>query len=1193
MGTRFNESEHRLVRQRPRPDDNFFVEIEGGAFDPAELGHIDSLNRALFAAYGAGGDAAARQAALRRYLETRSRVGRRTRSFGIANHRIFRQADRLLVPYALGGTLFVYAVDGDGGAPVAQRRFPHGTIFTDDLIGAVAGALGEPIDLEREIYDFDATLTPDIRPTRIRDVAALLQRLNRCGSRHEAVYYLRVLVSHLCGSSFQGFFSAKNLQPEVRSLNTELVELLDGPFAYRLRLPIRILARKVSGLVSRPNLIDELWHDTIDLAEVHVRGSAITNELRRSAHHALGKTTLDLARCYHEYLESGEARRLPEPLRGRLSPADEQARAHPAARATARRIVEALDKLLGGSQIVTRLEDWRESYGDALQRCESGNSLRAEAEALITGGIRGGNRWIYYHHLRALLRKADDGDWGEAATPFRAALHRLQVERPDYEAFDARRTEDNLHAAVEAFARRIAADHQQPIFATLGRAIELYREGAHLDAFAAISELRDQLERVLERRAFPEQRYLLYQLDCLLEEIGFFALRHVATRYEEEGLRLAECLRIIHMCAANLSHDGLFSRELWDLTVMLRDPSKCRAEIIDLLEAVQRNYHQLVHRVSIAYEMMGKQLELGDDEIRAVQANFQRYLHDLNSMVHFSDLARAHVQATPDGERDASIAAAGDACYDIVHLSHTDDIIRRVDSVEPSDSLQDRYGGKGSGLIYLSYLGIPTRDAFILPTTIPRSGAHRDDPRRLEREVGEHLRILESDISREGDAPVRFGDPDNPLLLAVRGGSVFTLPGMLSTVVFVGMNDEIAASLARDDAWFAYDAYRRFLTSYAGAAWELNLEDYDLIEAAKRRHGVRFKHDLPAAALRDVAEAAKRIIRQQGLGGELDELLTHPERQLISAVHVVFDSWDRERARRYRDIKGMSHGWHTAAIVQQMASGNRQNAGVQPGMDETAASLTGVIMQTRMTALGFRTFTGDIKFSASGDDLVGGLTEATSLRPVDDLKLFLPMLERRLNHIDTKVRRFRGTDPEIEFTVDRGRLSVLQARMAQVGPQEKTSRFEAPGEPALRGIGIRGGAFRGLIAFDDRDIEKMTAELARRAETGANDVDGVLLVLENPTPSEIPMILSADALLTATGGSTSHAAVAIHSIEHKPYCAVLSAAGLHVRAEARQVLLCKDGGEPLHTLVPGDVLSIHGQSGEVYPGSLPVYGIGK
>ena len=127
------------------------------------------------------------------------------------------------------------------------------------------------------------------------------------------------------------------------------------------------------------------------------------------------------------------------------------------------------------------------------------------------------------------------------------------------------------------------------------------------------------------------------------------------------------------------------------------------------------------------------------------------------------------------------------------------------------------------------------------------------------------------------------------------------------------------------------------------------------------------------------------------------------------------------------------------------------------------------------------------------------------------------------------MRRFRGTDPEIEFTVDHGRLSVLQARMAHVGPVEDSSTFEAPGEPALRGIGIRGGAFRGMVAFDDADIEKMTTELAERKAAGDNTVDGVLLVLENPTPSEIPMILSVDALITTTGGSTSHAAVAIHS----------------------------------------------------------------
>ncbi|MGD8328845.1 MAG: PEP/pyruvate-binding domain-containing protein, partial [Acidobacteriota bacterium] len=925
----------------PRPAAGELAARLERSFEDAEVDNIEALNRALYAAFGDRADAAARQAALRRYLETRSCVGRRTRQFGIANHRIFRSGDRLTVPYALGGALFIWTVRAGDSELIAQRDFPHGTIFTDELVGAVAGTLGEPIDLEREIYDFDASLTPDIRLTRIRDVAALLQRLNRCGSRHEAVYYLRVLVSRLCAADFQGFFSAKNLQPEVRQLNKELIELLDGPFAYRLRLPIRILTRKVSGLVSRPNLIDELWHDTIDLAEVHVRGSAITNELRRSAHHALGKSTLDLARSYHLYLESGDAHHLPESLRGRLSPIDEEARSRAAPRATAQRIAEALDKLLGGSQIITRLKDWEESYAHSLQRCESGNSLRDELEALVTGGIRGGNRWVYYHHLRALLRKADEGAWDNAAAPFRDALQKLQVDRPDDSSFDAAAAEHSARDAVETFADAIEADHQRAVFDALRRATDAYQHGAHFDAFVQISTLRDELEQTLSQRSFPEQRYLFYQLDCLLEEMGFFALRHVATSYEEQGLRLSECLRIIHMCAANLSHDGLFSRELWDLTVMLRDPSKHGAEILDVFEAVTTNYHQLVHRVSVAYEMMGRQLGLDDEEIRAIQGNFQRYLYDLNSMVHFTDLARARLQEMPQRERERDVPAAvaedSPGRWDIVHLSHTDDIVRRVDSVELGENLQDRYGGKGSGLIYLSYLGIPTRDAFILPTTIPRSGEHLRDRQRLEHEVVEHLRMLEQDVTRADGVPYRFGDAEHPLLLAVRGGSVFTLPGMLTTLVFVGINDDVAAALARDDAWYAWDAYRRFLTSYAAAAWGVNLEDYELVEEAKQHHGVRFKQDLPAEALREVTEDSKRIIRKQGFGDQLDEILADPLQQLIGAVQVVFDSWDRERARRYRDIKGMSHSWHTAAIVQQMASGNRQNAGVLPGMDETAA----------------------------------------------------------------------------------------------------------------------------------------------------------------------------------------------------------------------------------------------------------------
>jgi len=1172
------------------------------AFSDAELQHIAALNGALWAAWGEHsegdpGDPAAIQGALRRYLVTRGAVGRRTRSFGIANHRIFRairagaRGAQLVVPYTLGGELFVYAVDAQGGELVTRRFFPHGTIFTDELLATTTDILrpaGEVIDLEAAIYGFDASQAPEVHVHRVQDVATLLARLNVAGSRHEAVYYLRVLITRLCSTSFQGFFRTKNLQPEVRNLSNELADTLNGPFAYRLRLHVRILVKKVSGLVSSPNLIDELWHDTIDLAEVHVRGSAITNELRRSAHHALGNATLDLARRYRDYLESGDAHHLPQDLRGRLSAADEAARDDEAAVATMRRVVEVLDKLLGGAQIVTRVRDWADSYRTALLRCDSDQSIDEELEALVEGA-QSGNRWTFLHHLRTLQRKLDEGNWPPAADPLRETLSALQRHPPGSDGFDAEGAEQRTRAAVGAFADALRAAHQALLFDELEAAIDTYRAGSHFAAFIAVSELRNEVERLLSRPAFPAQTYLLHQLDCLLEEMGFFALRHVASSYEEEGLRLPECLRIIHVCAANLSHDGLFSRELWDLTVMLRDPAKRFAELLDVLESVQRTYHQMVHRVSVAYEMMGNQLGLSGDEIRAVHGNFQRYLHDLNSMVQFTDLARAWIQSAPrSADREPRREPAD---YDIVHLSHTDDIVPRVESTAPRGSLQDLYGGKGAGLIYLSYLGPPTRDAFILPTTIARGDHHRSDPARVRDEVLEHLAVLERDIEATSHQRQRYGDPRCPLLLAVRGGSVFTLPGLLSTVVFVGINDEIAAALARDDAWYAYDAYRRFLTSYAASAWGLNLEDYDLIEKAKREHDVAFKELLPYEALQQVAETSKQIIRDAGFGGELDDILANPQHQLINAVHTVFDSWDRERARRYRDIKGMSHGWQTAVIVQEMASGNHHNERVAPGMDETRASLTGVIMQTRMTELGFRTFTGDIKFSACGDDLVGGITEASSLQPVETLESYMPMLDRRLNHIDAKVRRFRGTDPEIEFTVDHGRLSVLQARMAHVGPHEDTSTFAGAGEPDLRGIGIRGGAFRGLVALDDDDIEAMRAEYARRRDAGDHTVDGVLLVLENPTPSEIPMILGADALITTTGGSTSHAAVAIHAIEDKRYCAVMSAVGLRVRGRKREVWLCDSSGEPRHVVAPGDVLSIHGLTGAVYAGSQPVQGV--
>jgi pyruvate,orthophosphate dikinase len=363
------------------------------------------------------------------------------------------------------------------------------------------------------------------------------------------------------------------------------------------------------------------------------------------------------------------------------------------------------------------------------------------------------------------------------------------------------------------------------------------------------------------------------------------------------------------------------------------------------------------------------------------------------------------------------------------------------------------------------------------------------------------------------------------------------------------------------------------------AIWQFDLEDLDLVEKAKRRHGVALKTDLPGSAMREVVEESKTALREAGWGEPLEAILSDPELQLKTAIRAVFDSWDADRARRYRDIKHLSEGWNTAAIVQQMAAGNRSNTEeLKPGMDERTISLTGVIPRTRMTESGIREFTGDVKFSACGDDLVGGLTAAKSFEPVEELRSQAPMLERKLTHVSARLRRFLGSDAEIEFTVERGVLSVLQTRSAQVETRFDPLAFDDPGASAGRGIGISGTAFRGVVVFNAGEARAFTDDRSRLPD----EVDGVLLVLENPVPDEIPLILSVDGLLAARGGSTSHAAVAVHGIEEKRFTAVLGVPEL--RVHGGEATLVDGNGTVVHTVRTGDVLSIHGQTGEVYVG---------
>jgi enolase/phosphohistidine swiveling domain-containing protein len=1157
------------------------------AFTAAEQEALSALNIELFRAYVEQDSRIDIKNLLSSYQQTRTDLSQRIGRFGIVNNRIFIHDNSLRVPYLLGDTLLLHEVRSDATEVASISRFPSGTIFTDTLFDELANVGGTPIDLEQMLFTIEAEHVAEPRIARIRDIASLLKDVNEASNRNEALHLLRHLVVRLCNLSVKTFLGAKNLQPEVNNLNTQLLQFINGWLCRSLPGLTRTVVRNLSSVIGKPNLIDQLWNDTIRLAEVEIRGSAIVNELRRSSHHALGQRTLLLAQAYLDFLSLGETGELTRLGFAAPAEADIEASEREEPRRIVGRVVEDLGRLLGTSETVARIQEWQESYAENLLQCPFGNPIEVELETLIDKGIHARNRWVYYHHLRILMQKVEDYSWPKDVTePFKTCLDALHELRPDDESFDAGQAETMVREGVEAFITGVQATYQDDLFEMLQSVLEANEHSSPIETFGRTRDLRVKLQDMIDVGGFTAQRYFLQQLDCLLEEISYLALRRVATIYSESGVDLDQCLEIIRISILNLEFDGLGSHELYDLAGLLGNPVRTEEELLDVLRFVSRHYHKIRQRVTVPYEKMCHHLGLGEEDLRTVLANMQRYMHDLNSVVHFSDIAGAFIRERQTGEMkrtdsDGRKVRDAHASHAIIHISHRDEVAAGIRICGDQPNLRERYGGKGSSLLYVNHLDLATRDGFILPTSIPRADLHRGDPTWLEGEIKSHLRILEHDIERQAGVRKKFGDKNEPLVLAVRGGSVFSMPGMLSTIVFVGMNDDIAEALAQHGPWRAYDSYRRFLASYGLAMWDVDLETFNIVDDAKRRYDVEYKTDLPWEAMREIAEESKTVFRDHGFSDELEKILANPMQQLVDSVITVFESWNKERAKRYRDIKGISHSWQTATIIQEMAFGNGRNELIRPEMDETLVSLTGVIPRTTVNEFGIRELSGEFKFSAAGDDLVGGVTSSGSFHTIDELEMLMPMLGRRLRHVGSRLRRFMGTDQEVEFTVEKGVLSVLQSRTAETYADEATDRFVEPGEPATRGLGVRGGGFRGVVAFDDSDREDLIAT----GFEARNDVDGVLMVLENPTPEEIPMIISADGLLTAKGGSTSHAAVAANGIEDRTFCAVMSAAGLQVDLEKREAVIVDADGAVRHRLRKGDIVSLHGTSGEVYIGT--------
>jgi len=482
-------------------------------------------------------------------------------------------------------------------------------------------------------------------------------------------------------------------------------------------------------------------------------------------------------------------------------------------------------------------------------------------------------------------------------------------------------------------------------------------------------------------------------------------------------------------------------------------------------------------------------------------------------------------------------------------------------------------GSKGYFLKQLGSYGLPVPEGFIVTTELFRcQPAMSFDPLREDtmNRIGEYLTGLESASGK------RFGDPRNPLLLSVRSGAVMSMPGMMNTLLNVGLNDEIARALGKQEkyAWAVWDCYRRLIQSWA-MSHGVDRDVFDeAIQGFKQRYGVEKKMAFSPEHMREIAFHYKEIMADHGVA-----LIEKPFEQLVQAIQIVLQSWFSDRAANYRDQLGIAEQWGTAAILQCMVFGNLNTR-----------SGSGVILTRK--PLGGDTpveLYGDYNLCSQGEDVVSGLVNPLPISeaqrrlggPGDggaSLEKSFPAIFRRLKETALLLIEEKSyAHQEIEFTFESERpedLFVLQTRNMFYSEQERVQVFvasEALKDALLgRGIGAGGGVLSGRVAFTAGDIRHLRTQDPHLA---------VILARPDTVPDDFALIAQADGLLTARGGLTSHAAVAAHRLGKT---CVVNCRSLHVYDQRQEAEL--NG----HTIRFGDCISIDGRQGTIYRGEFPV-----
>ncbi len=499
----------------------------------------------------------------------------------------------------------------------------------------------------------------------------------------------------------------------------------------------------------------------------------------------------------------------------------------------------------------------------------------------------------------------------------------------------------------------------------------------------------------------------------------------------------------------------------------------------------------------------------------------------------------------------------------------------------PREVLRSRLGGKGANLVEMTRLGLPVPPGFVITTEACREFLETGElPMGLWDSVVAAVRHLERATGR------RLGDPSRPLLVSVRSGARFSMPGMMNTVLNIGLNDAVVAAM--DDARFAFDAYRRLLQMFGTVVLGAPGEPFErLLSERRAARGVANDADLPAEDLAALSRELERLVeRHSGAPFPKD-----PLEQLRLAIVAVFRSWSGKRAHDYRVAAGIPHHLGTAVSVVAMVFGNR-------GAD----SGTGV-GTTRNVTTGEKELEGDFLHNAQGEDVVAG-TRPTL--PLAEMARLLPRAYRELErHARTLERHYREVQ-DFEFTVERGKLWMLQTRDAKrtaqaavriavemakerlIGRREAVRRVKpehvdyflhpqfdpvssreakASGALLAKGLNVSPGAAIGQLVFDADTAERWARDEKRP----------VIMVRMETKPDDVHGLLAAEGVLTGRGGRTSHAALVARQFGKPAVVGVLS---LDIDLERRQ--LSANG----RVLREGDWASIDGTTGEVFAGKL-------